>query len=332
MPNRRSFIAVNILLAAGLAASMWSKPKKPGVRKELAQLQEKSGITIASVDYSGPDFVHFATRSWVKVDLPARFANLQEGFFSPDGEYLAINLLAHDSWNSPSWLNIIQRDGRKVRDYPDAQNVSGVCWSSDKSKLAFNVPDRARPGKYPLKLMDLATGEIREIDSGGYVETQCFSPDGTQMVYTFRFDFDKHRRPIGRVKIYDLASATSRELTRGVYPTWSPDGRGIAYLDNRTYFLIQSNGAGRSRLWKDNQAYSALWWSPDSRFVAYGAYCCLWRSIRIMEDLGRLHVRRLSDHAEDWVAEASPINRKYGWIQLSPQKEQSKEQTHALVP
>ncbi|MBZ5508139.1 MAG: hypothetical protein LAO78_21980 [Acidobacteriia bacterium] len=297
----------------------WSKEKREKVRVELAGLQEARGLTIGSVDFSGIDTVQFAKRSWTSLDLPVAFKKVEHGTLSPDGEELAFALHENSSYNSPSWLGIVQRDGSGLREYPELQRPYGICWSQDKSKLVFTALQQGQPNTYELVLLDMDTGRTRQIESKAFVETQCFSPDGQQFVYETDHVIDKHGAH-GRIKVHDLTLKTSRELISGVHPTWSPSGKTIAYFDHNAYFLISPSGAGRKRLFKNRYAYSPLWWSPDSRFVAYGVYCCFWKSIKYMVDIGHLQVRRLEDNAEDWVGETNPPTGTYGWIELSPRK------------
>ena len=294
--------------------SLASGRKKQRVRAELAELQANTGLTLVSVDYFGVDIVSFTKRSWLPVSALHNFKET-DGFLSPDGDYLAFNYRAGNSLVSPSWLAIMQRDGVKGREYPEVQNPGHMCWSPDKSSLVLAAFTKAEPKKSGLILLDLLTGGIQPIEANALAETQCFSPDGKQLVYQAEFSVDK-RGDHAKVKIYSPATGKSHELTSGLHPTWSPGG-GIAYLDydSRTYFLIGPADGVKRKLFKNSSAYSALWWSPDSRFVAYSVLCCFLKSLLYVADIGRLHVRRLEDQADDWVDEVSWNSGSYGWIQ-----------------
>ena len=319
MRRRCLMLAMIAGMTVIFCSASWSKEKREKVRVELAGLQETRGLTIGSVDFSGIDTVQFANRSWTSLNLPEAFKKVQVGALSPDGEELAFALRQDGSADSPSWLGIVQRDGSGLREYPALPSPYGICWSQDKSKLVLKASKATQPRVRELILLDTDTGHARRIESDASVETQCFSPDGQQVVYETDHVIDKHGIH-GRIKVLDLALGTSRELSSGTHPTWSPSGKGIAYLDNGAYYLIGPSGTGRTQLFRNRYAYSPLWWSPDSRFVAYNVYCCFWKSIKYMVDIGHLQVRRLEDNAEDWVAETSPPTGTYGWIQLSPRK------------
>ncbi len=54
--------------------------------------------------------------------------------------------------------------------------------------------------------------------------------------------------------------------------------------------------------------YSPLWWSPDSRFVAYVASVPF-----AIDDFYRLRVRRQEDNFDDWLAEGQIVG-DYQWV------------------
>lgn len=105
------------------------------------------------------------------------------------------------------------------------------------------------------------------------------------------------------LRVYDKQTGKSWPLTKGQYATWSPDGNWIAFFEDGAYYAIRPSGSGKKLLFKQKDALTPLWWSPDSRLVAYvsrnrffeGRW---WPPI----EQGRLRVRRLEDNAEDWVA------------------------------
>jgi Tol biopolymer transport system component len=58
-------------------------------------------------------------------------------------------------------------------------------------------------------------------------------------------------------------------LAAGHNPTWSPDGRRLAFIDNYTLFTIGRNGKGRRRVSRDTDFVLGAAWSPKSRMFGY---------------------------------------------------------------
>jgi WD40 repeat protein len=139
--------------------------------------------------------------------------------------------------------------------------------------------------------------------------SQCWSPDDKKVVY----DADDS------VRVYDAEQKQWLVLAKGKDATWSPDGKWIAFLDDDTYYAVAPSGENRKELFKASGALSGLWWSPDSRIVAYVSRNRFGEPPLIAVDVGwvRLRVRRLSDNSEDWVAQLSDAHiPSYQWLEI----------------
>lgn len=207
-------------------------------------------------------------------------------------------------------LATMQFDGSEVREFPYLANPAYmVCWSHDSSKLALVAGD-TRQGKYAgleLQILDLATGTTQVIAAGheAFVDPQCWSPDDKQVVYTAN-----NMGGQGLSAIYDIDKKTSQDFSKGTRPTWSPDGNWIAVMDcppslwGCKYYLVRPSGSERKLLFK-SEAATALWWSPDSRFVAYvNRAVALERTPpQLLREMVRLRIRRLEDDSTDSFAD-----------------------------
>jgi tricorn protease len=105
----------------------------------------------------------------------------------------------------------------------------------------------------------------------GNVETFSISPSGARALFGARGDIFTAPAKEGEVR-----NLTDSQGVREMTPAWSPDGRWVSYLSDRTgeyeIYVRPSDGTGAERrvstdgdVWR----YPAVW-SPDSRMLAYG--------------------------------------------------------------
>jgi hypothetical protein len=77
--------------------------------------------------------------------------------------------------------------------------------------------------------------------------------------------------------------------------------------------VIHPSGEGQKELFHRKGAVSALYWSPDSRFVCYVHQ----DFFALDTEFFHLIVRRLEDGQEDWVAngEDATAGQNYQWVE-----------------
>jgi len=292
---------------AAVVLSAYAAPNEP-VRAELARLQKETGLTLASF-YRSVESVMFADRALHagKELLPVGTA--LEGVISRDGTEIVFE---HTRSQHGDSLGIVRRDGSNLRDYPHIVAAYNLCWSYDKSKLAMNVQNLRRgttPPNDSLEVFKLDSELVKEVDVRASVTSQCWSPDGKQIVYEAG----------DSVRVYDTERNTWNVLAKGGEATWSPDGHWIAFLDDDSYYAIRPSGEDRKLLFYKKGALTGLWWSPDSRIVAYVSRNDPSEGSMYL-DVGsvRLRVRRLDDNSEDWVAQLSDAHiPSYQWVRIA---------------
>jgi len=105
------------------------------------------------------------------------------------------------------------------------------------------------------------------------------SPDGRFVAYTVR-DTDWVKNAfVTHVWLADVAQGTNRQLTFGeksdFSPTWSPDGRWLAFLsdrgEKRQVWQLDMRGGEAEKLTAHEEGVSAFAWSPDGSVMAYTA-------------------------------------------------------------
>ncbi len=192
---------------------------------------------------------------------------------SPDHRTISMNLLGN-LWTLPASGGTATRTSSLMQDtaYPD--------WSPDGKTIAFQS---YKSGTFHIWAMNPDGTNVRELTSGFYDDREPqFSPDGTKIA------FSSDRPPAGSpagiatgsYNIWTLTLATGQltEITHqsgganDYYPTWTPDGKQITYVDtSHAIESTPSDGTGSATtLYTDatNTFYSPTW-SPDGKSLAY---------------------------------------------------------------
>ena len=192
---------------------------------------------------------------------------------SPDHQTITMNLLGN-LWTLPASGGTATRTTSLQQDtaYPD--------WSPDGKTIAFQS---YKSGTFHIWAMNPDGSNVRELTSGFYDDREPqFSPDGTKIV--FSSDCPPDGAPAGTAtgsyNLWTLELATGKltEITHAsggtnfYYPTWSPDGMQITYVDSsHAIESIAADGTGAATtLYSDpaNTFYSPTW-SPDGKSLAY---------------------------------------------------------------
>jgi dipeptidyl aminopeptidase/acylaminoacyl peptidase len=107
------------------------------------------------------------------------------------------------------------------------------------------------------------------------------SPDGTQIAFTGSVVQELKGRPESRIGLVDLETRTLRQITHGPgddrLPSWSPDGRRVAFLSDRAErgrfqpYLLDSESIGEALASPDVPGtVEWLCWSPDGSRLLLG--------------------------------------------------------------
>jgi len=306
----RTFSALFALVLCAASA------RREPVRAELARLQKDTGLTIASF-YRSIDSVDFTNRVLRSGKELLPIGTALTGVLSRDGTEIIFDHeqgLVPDrrSKRRPSSVAVVRTDASNLRDYPYITAAYNLCWSYDKSRLAASVQNLKRgttPPNDKLEVFSLRSKLAEEVDVRASLTSQCWSPDGKQIVY----------EADDTVRVYDTERKTWNVLAKGNEATWSSDGSWIAFLDGETYYAIRPSGKDRKLLFSKKGAITGLLWSPDSRIVAYISSNDASEGQKFL-DVGsvRLRVRRLDDNSEDWVAQLSDAYiPRYQWVTMA---------------
>jgi dipeptidyl aminopeptidase/acylaminoacyl peptidase len=246
-----------------------------------------------------------------------RVRDVRDPQISPDGKWVAYSVSTTDSVSDKNDTDIwmVSWDGKdNIRVTSTKDGESQPRWSPDGKYLSFTSSrDNGKGGQ--IWLLDRRGGEATRLTQiKGGVSGYEWSPDGTKLAlviddpeddssdstkkapkpivldrYHFKQDVQGY---LGNTKthlyLFDVATRKLDTLTSGKYneenPSWSPDGRQIAFTSDRSpdpdrsinsdiYVIDARPGAPMRRLTMfegdDNNSGSKLAWSPDGKSIAY---------------------------------------------------------------
>lgn len=259
------------------------------------------------------------TRRITAEDL-YRFQLISEPQISPDGEVAVFCLHRVDQETEKKYANlwIVPTSGGVAQQFTQGDQAdTRPRFSPDGSQIAFlsNREDEKQP---QIHLVPVRGGEARRLtDLKGTIEAFEWSPDGKCLLLQFREkdpeqverEKDEKKKELGVVcrhitrvffkedavgflpkarwhlMIVDVPTGEKRQLTEGdVYdelqPTWSPDGKEVAFCSNRTedpdldpdaidLYVISAHGGEMRKIPTPEGPKWNPSFSPDGAWLAY---------------------------------------------------------------
>jgi len=247
------------------------------------------------------------------------FKSLNDVRFSPDGSTIAFVVGTIDQKQNRRHNSIwtVPADGSREASQltTSAQPSTNPRWSPDGKFIAF-LSARAMPGdvageaqKNQIWVLPLSGGEPRRVTSlQNGVTSFAWSPDSTRFVCVsqsgpsdkakspsdvrhyrhanYKFNdtgwFDDKR---SHLSVVEIATGIAKQITSGddwndTDPQWSPDGKKIAFVSDRTgrefdegrnkdIWVIDAAGGSLTKISQSDEPDTSPRWSPDGKSIAF---------------------------------------------------------------
>jgi Tol biopolymer transport system component len=212
--------------------------------------------------------------------LEARNAYRWVQSWSPDGTEIAFSTTeASFSYRSDQGIWVINSDGSGEPRFLGGGYLA--AWSPTGRKIAI-CECTADPDAASIWIVDLESGERQLVfsrpGSGSFGWRLSWSPDGTMLAFAFRAVTPQEGYPYRDIYTLDLKTGDLNQLTHGgdnEYPTWSPDGRLIAYsilaqdFSSTVIMIARADGSCGVVALSVPGVLDDPAWSPDGRQIAF---------------------------------------------------------------
>ena len=238
---------------------------------------------------------------------------------SPDGRHIVYGLqwVKRDEEKKYSNLWVVPTEGGQHRQFTRGEHSdSSPRWSPDGETIAF-LSNREDEKQSQVYLLPFHGGEARQLtDLKGQISSVTWSPQGDKLLLQFRKkdadalerEKDEGKKKLGIVArritradfrmdgegylpeerwhiwTVNVASGEATQLTEGQYdeysPRWSPDGKQIAFISNRSehpdmtrelddIYLISAGGGEPRQLPAIEGDKMSLSFSPDGELLSF---------------------------------------------------------------
>ncbi len=201
--------------------------------------------------------------------------------WSPDGKRIAFVSYRDNPGNSE--IYVMDDDGGNQRNLTNnpGRDIS-PSWSPDGKRMVFSS-DRDNPQNYEIYVMDAdGQNEQRLTNNPNEDQYPSWSPDGKRIAFSARREghFESDFGITDEIYVMDANGENQQRLTENRqydwYPSWSPDGKRIAFssdrkgdLQNFEIYVMDADGEDQQRLTENRAGDQWPSWSPDGKRIAF---------------------------------------------------------------
>jgi TolB protein len=207
--------------------------------------------------------------------------------WSPDGRKIAFQSKRDGNME----IYVADADGSNQKRLTQNDGFDGYCvWSPDGSSIAFQR-DSGEFGYTPkIYVMDADGGNVQVLIADPNPGQPAWSPDGRRIAFSghegpaFFTEDDLPIKEFGtEIYVVNVNGSNLTRLTRdhfeNMFPTWSPDGKKIAFVSNRggtpgdvgvlQIFTMNADGSDIKQMTKLQGQSQRPTWSPDGQWIAF---------------------------------------------------------------